>query len=167
MEKQVSCLQETFCSFLILGWWNWFKLPGTNSLCSGIYSKFPTPPSIPDGLPHGHKGSADTSLCCVPASPFLSFLHDCQRPPSIRPCRVPAWSLWGYFGHLMRRVDSLEKPCGWRHNTKGHWHPRAPWRRAWQPTPVFLPGVSHGRRSLSGYSPWGHKQSDMTERLTH
>ena len=33
------------------------------------------------------------------------------------------------------------------------------------PTPVFLPGKSHGRRSLVGYSPWGHKESDTTERL--
>ena len=37
--------------------------------------------------------------------------------------------------------------------------------RKWQPTPVFLPGESHGRRSLVGYSPWGSKESDMTERL--
>ena len=35
----------------------------------------------------------------------------------------------------------------------------------WQPTPVFLPGKSHGRRSLVGYSPWGRKESDRTERL--
>ena len=34
---------------------------------------------------------------------------------------------------------------------------RFPWRRKWQPTPVFLPGQSHGQRSLVGYSPWGHK----------
>ena len=40
-----------------------------------------------------------------------------------------------------------------------------PWRRAWQPTPVFLPGESHGRRRLVGYSPWGRKESDTTERL--
>ena len=32
-----------------------------------------------------------------------------------------------------------------------------PWRRKWQPTPVFLPGESHGQRNLAGYSPWGHK----------
>ena len=37
------------------------------------------------------------------------------------------------------------------------------WRRKWQPTPVFLPGKSHGWRSLLGYSPWGCKQSDTTE----
>ena len=42
---------------------------------------------------------------------------------------------------------------------------RFPWRRKWQPTPVFLPGESHGRRSLVGYSPWGRKELDTTERL--
>ena len=40
------------------------------------------------------------------------------------------------------------------------------WRRKWQPTPVFLPGEFHGQRSLVGYSPWGRKESDTTERLT-
>ena len=35
-----------------------------------------------------------------------------------------------------------------------------------QPTPLFLPGESHGQRSLESYSPWGHKESDMTELLT-
>ena len=44
---------------------------------------------------------------------------------------------------------------------------RSPWRRKWQPTPVFLPGKSHGRRNLVGYSPWGRKESDMTERHLH
>ena len=39
------------------------------------------------------------------------------------------------------------------------------WRRRWQPTPVFLPGKSHGRTSLVGYSPWGCKESNTTERL--
>ena len=38
-----------------------------------------------------------------------------------------------------------------------------PWRRKWQPTPVFLPGKFHGYRSLVGYSPWGHKELDTTE----
>ena len=39
------------------------------------------------------------------------------------------------------------------------------WRRKWQSTPALLPGKSHGRRSLIGYSPWGRKESDTTERL--
>ena len=40
------------------------------------------------------------------------------------------------------------------------------WRRAWQPIPVFLHGKPHGQRSLAGYSPWGGKESDMTEWLS-
>ena len=51
-----------------------------------------------------------------------------------------------------------------------HWEDlevgKIPWRREWQPTPVFLPGVFHGQRSLVGYSPWGRKESDTTEQLT-
>ena len=39
------------------------------------------------------------------------------------------------------------------------------WRRQWHPTPVLLPGKLHGWRSLVGYSPWGHKESDTTEQL--
>ena len=40
------------------------------------------------------------------------------------------------------------------------------WGRKWQPTPAFLPGKSHGQRILAGYSPWGCKELDMTERLS-
>jgi len=44
---------------------------------------------------------------------------------------------------------------------------KIPWRRAWQPIPVFLPGEFHEQRSLAGYSSWGHKESDMTEVTEH
>ena len=46
-----------------------------------------------------------------------------------------------------------------------HWQAgsKIPWRKAWQPTPVFLPGESHRQRSLVGTSPWGCQESDMTE----
>ena len=43
---------------------------------------------------------------------------------------------------------------------------KIPWSRKWQPTPVFLPGKSHGQRSLAGLSPWGHIVSDMSEQLS-
>ena len=42
------------------------------------------------------------------------------------------------------------------------WVEKTPKRRAWHPTPVFLPGKSHGQRNLVGYSPWGHEESDTT-----
>ena len=47
------------------------------------------------------------------------------------------------------------------------WVGKLPWRRAWQPTPVFLPGESNGQRSLVDYSPWGCKESDTTEVTEH
>ena len=47
------------------------------------------------------------------------------------------------------------------------WVRKIPWRRKWQPTPLFLLGEFQGQRSLAGYSPWGCKESDTTERLPH
>ena len=60
------------------------------------------------------------------------------------------------------------RPCK-RHKRYGFdpWVRMIPWRRAWQPTPVSLPGESHGQRSLVGYSPQGCKESDMTEVTQH
>ena len=46
------------------------------------------------------------------------------------------------------------------------WVGKIPWRRKWQPTPVFLPREFEGQRSLVGYGPWGLKESDTTEQLT-
>ena len=43
------------------------------------------------------------------------------------------------------------------------WVRKIPWGRKWQSTPVFLPGKSHGQRSLVGYRPWGREEWDMTE----
>ena len=45
--------------------------------------------------------------------------------------------------------------------------PWVPWRRKWQPIPVFLPGKSRGQRSLVGYNPWGHKKPDTSQRLNN
>ena len=62
--------------------------------------------------------------------------------------------------------DGKESTC----NERLGFHPwvgKIPWRRAWQPTPVFFPGESHGQRSLVGYSPWDCKESDTAERLTY
>ena len=52
-----------------------------------------------------------------------------------------------------------------RHKRLGSdtWVGKIPWRRAWQPNPVFLPMESHGQRSLAGYSPWGCKDFDTSD----
>ena len=47
------------------------------------------------------------------------------------------------------------------------WVRKIPRRRAWQPTPIFLPGESHGKMSMVDYGPWGHKESDTTEAIKH
>ena len=59
-----------------------------------------------------------------------------------------------------------ESTCQCRRFKRLHFDPwvgKIPWRRKWQPTPVFLPGESHGQRSMMGYSPWCRKESDMTD----
>ena len=53
---------------------------------------------------------------------------------------------------------------GWRPGFDP-WVGKICWRRKWQSTPVLLPGKSHEQKSLIGYSPWGRKESDTTERL--
>ena len=63
--------------------------------------------------------------------------------------------------------DSKASVCNVRQSGFNPWVGKIPWRRKWQPTPVFLPGESHGQRDLVSYSLWGHKESDTTEWLTH
>ena len=74
------------------------------------------------------------------------------------PYGLPRWCSW-------------EAPaCQCRRHSKRHrlgpWVGKLPWRRAWQPTPGFLPRESHGQ-SLGDYSPWGGKESDMTDATEH
>ena len=59
--------------------------------------------------------------------------------------------------------DGKESACNAGHLGLIPGSGRFPWRREWQPTPVFLPGEFHGQRSLAGYSPWGHRKADTTE----
>ena len=58
-----------------------------------------------------------------------------------------------------------ESACRCRRHRFDPWVGKIPWRREWQPTPVFLPEESHGQRSLVGYGPWGCKELDTTEQL--
>jgi len=70
-------------------------------------------------------------------------------------------------GSVARNPPALQEPQWVGSHCRKHgfspWVRKIPWRRAWQPTPVFLPGESHGQRSLEDYSPWGCKESDTTE----
>ena len=64
---------------------------------------------------------------------------------------------------LPRWLRGKESACQCRRPGLGPWIRKIPWRRKRQPTPVFLPRKSHGQRSLEGVSPWGCRESDMTE----
>ena len=63
-------------------------------------------------------------------------------------------------------AQRVKNPPAMQETRVSLWVGKIPWRREWQPTPVFLPGGSHGWRSLVGYSSWDGKESDTTERLT-
>ena len=68
----------------------------------------------------------------------------------------------GFPGDTSGKEPSFQcrrlKRCGF-----DPWIRKIPWKRAWQPTPVFMLGESQGRKSPAGCSPEGHKESDMTE----
>ena len=93
--------------------------------------------------------SLNLPLCHVPL--FLSFFLFFFWPP---PKGFPGGA------------SGKEPACQCKRRERHGFHPwveKIPWRRAWQPTPVLLPGESHGQRSLVVYSPQGCKESDMTE----
>ena len=62
-------------------------------------------------------------------------------------------------------LSSKQSACQCRRHKFDPWVRKIPWRRKWQPMPIFLPGKIHGQRSLAGYSPWGCKVLDTTWRL--
>ena len=64
-----------------------------------------------------------------------------------------------FIGSTVKRLPAM------RETRFDSWVGKVPWRTKWQSTPALLPGKSHGRRGLIGYSPWGCKESDTTKRL--
>ena len=87
---------------------------------------------------------------------LLLRIHDMQK--NIK------WSI-----HLLGYIfgpDSKESTYQCKRLGFDPWVRKTSWRREWKPTLVFLPGESHGWRSLEGYSPWDCKESDMTERIS-
>ena len=75
--------------------------------------------------------------------------------------RLHGTLLWGFTGGS----EGKESASQCRRLGFNPWVGKIRCRRKWQPTPGFLPGESHGQRSLEGYSPWGCKEPDTTERL--
>ena len=106
------------------------------------------------------------------------FFGASGKGPACQSFIPPPPILWNlYFSQLycehfpvwLKLIEKLINNQGLISQTQGlhPWVVKIPWRRAWQPTPVFLPAESHGQRSLVGYSPWGHRESDTTEATEH
>ena len=114
-----------------------------------------------------------------PRSPPLSFFIRALMPFSLHPhdlitsqrprFQIPShwrlvFNIWilGFPGG----TSDKESACQWRRWKRSSFDPWArkiPWRRKWQQTPIVLPGKFHGQRTLVGYHPRDHKESDMTE----
>ena len=79
-------------------------------------------------------------------------------------CLGNSMDIMGSSGSLSCGAREVRFLCAWLGGNP--WVGKIPRRRKWQPTPVFLPGESHGQRSLAGYSPRGHKELDTLKLLS-
>ena len=86
-------------------------------------------------------------------------LYLCSLPCSSPGCAFIPFSLKPLVAQTVKHLSTM------RETRFDPWVGKIPWRRKWQSTPGLVPGKSHGQRSLVGYSPWGRKESDTTERL--
>ena len=120
--------------------------------------------------PQGHtsltpEGAVDSEVLMGPQRPGLSHL---SAFPSVYIPKLMSIESVMPSNHLILYCPLLLLPsifpsiraCG--RPGFNPWVGKIPWRRAWHPTPVFLPGEFQGERSLECYIPWGHKQSDTT-----
>ena len=123
--------------------------------------KPPYDPAIPllSTYPEGTKIQRDK---CIPlfTAALFTIVGTCKQP---RCPLTEEWikKLWCIYTGLPRWLSGEESACQCRRCRRRGFDPwvgKIPWRRKWQPTPVFLPAKFHGQRSLVSYSPWGHKQ---------
>ena len=127
-------------------------------------------------LPYGvKKGQQEGSSTPLTQEPGMLRAHLCQdeaRKKTHQGTLGSSSAFW-CFNHLSMYklgfpagTSGKEPACQCRRHKRHQFNPwvgEILWRRSWQPTPVFLPGESHGQRSLASCSPWGQKESDTTE----
>ena len=103
------------------------------------------------------KGKVTSSSCSrMQYSVFLSFVPQKEHETK------QSLEIWELPGQCSDKESACQ--CKW-HKRCGFdpWAGKIPWRRKRQPTPVLLPGKSHGQRNLGGYSPWSGQESDTTD----
>ena len=122
--------------------------------------------TIQCAIPLGYKIQSKVKYCTelrglrmIPIMPDFILLY---------PYGLPWWYGLGVKNSLIADFNSFNAriclQCG-RHGFDP-WVGKILWRRAWQPTPVSLPGEFHEQKNLVGPSAWGHKELDMTEGIT-
>ena len=102
----------------------------------------------------------------ISGKPLINFFHLVQLFFLLIYFQWRIAPLWDFPGG----TSSKELACQCRRLKRQMFNPwigKVPWRRAQQPTPLFLSGESPGQWSLVGYNPWGHKESDTTEVTEH
>ena len=116
------------------------------------------------------KGSPDCISCGPPNQklPVPLWLQSCDGQP-LRSCLLPFMPLvipfswvWAIPNDPLLTNRIWLKCCQCRRGSFDPWVGKIPWRRKWQPTPVFLPGECHGQGSLAGDSPQGCKELETT-----
>ena len=136
-----------------------------NSTCEPLIWKV-----LPTECPGGMGCGQGPRLLSTKSHSHKSLLRVVSRSWNVSALTIPTVltpNIWA--GGFPRWLSSKEYACQCRRHRRYEfvsWVGKSPWRREWQPTPVFLPGEFHGQRSLAGYSPWGRKEWDMTEWLT-
>ena len=161
-----NCVEQWFPNFLVprtsfvednfsIDWWWW-------GYHISIIITVP-PPQIPREMPPLQYSGLENSMGCIVhgvvkswtgLSGFHSFVHSTSDHQALCP---------GGWGPLVAQMVK-HLPTMWETGFDA-WVRKILWGRKRQPTPILLPGKSRGWRSLVGYSPWGRKESDMTERL--
>ena len=110
-------------------------------------------------------------MLCVSVRPWISYSNaefismsdQILRPPleekTVNGDGLRFRNIYGLKEGLPWWLSGKEATCQCKRCRFDPWVGKIPWRRKWQPIPVFLPGESHGQRSLEGYSPWGSQKS--------
>ena len=117
-------------------------------------------PSVFFKIPLWLKCTARVENCCPTARETWSYFRW-----SIHRDLLVLLIQRGYLGDTSGKESACQRRRHKRHGFNP-WVGKIPWSKKWHPTPVFLPGKFRGQWSLTGYSPWGHKELDTTEWLS-
>ena len=109
-------------------------------------------------------GLLSETLGMGPRSLFLKFFQMTRMHTKVwKPWKTFSWRVLFWLG-FPDGASGKEPAYQCRKRGFDPWVGKIPWRGAWQPTPVFFPGETHGQKSLAGYSPWGHRELDTNSR---